>query len=123
MADSLRNSRIGIYECSVVEGRVIKGEYIRSDYIGVFSWDALVSRILPDLKQNNRLRGHQLPVLIASWQLLGSDPSKGTLGISRRSFPQTRRRKVPGSERWEAIIDTSWHAIRVEAERLVEEPG
>ena len=119
MPRPLRNSRLGFYECGIADGVVTKGKYIRGDYIGVFNWDDLVSKIIPDLRQNNRLRGFVYPFLVTSWQLRGSDPSKARLGISRGSLPQPRRKKITATERWEAIIDHSGQAIKVEGRRVV----
>lgn len=118
MAQPLKNSRIGVYECGMAGGLVTKGRYLWGDYVGVFSWDALISRIVPDLKGNSRLRDAQFPVLITSWQLRGHDASKGVLGISRRISPQPRRKKIQGTERWEAVIDSSWRVTKVEGRRL-----
>jgi hypothetical protein len=119
MSQPLQNSRIGIYECTVVDSCVSKGRYIRGDYIGVFTWESLVSKIVPDIIENNRLKGSRYPILITSWQLGGGDPSKGSLGISRRGFPQPRRKRIPKTEHWEAVIDHSGLATRVEGRRLV----
>ena len=119
MPRPLRNSRLGYYECSISDGVVTKGKYIRGDYVGVFNWDALVSEIIPDLRWNNRLMASEYPILVVSWQLRGSDPSRGTLGISRASFPRPRRYKIKATERWEAVIDHLNQAMRVEGERVV----
>ncbi len=75
MPKPLKDSRIGVYKCTIVNGFVSKGDYIRGDYIGVFTWDDLVSRIIPDLRQN-RLKGSEYPVLITSWRLQEGDLSK-----------------------------------------------
>ncbi|MCH8185418.1 MAG: hypothetical protein IH862_04880, partial [Chloroflexi bacterium] len=104
---------------------VAKGDKrsIYGDYIGVFNWDEFKSKIIPDLKKNNRLRGSEFPVLMISWRLRGRDPSKGPLAITRRSFPQPPRRKIPETEQWEAVIeviDDSWRVTRVEGRRLVD---
>ena len=120
MPEPLRNSRIGLYECSIDEGKVAKGRYIRGDYVGVFTWADLISKIIPDLEQNDRIRGFTYPILVISWRLRGDDPSKGSLGISRRSNPQPRRRKIPRTERWEAVIDDSGLATRVVGQKLVD---
>jgi hypothetical protein len=122
MPKPLKNSRFGVYECSIAGGLVTKGNYRYGNYGGVINWDEFIYKIIPDIKQNDRLRDCQFPVLITSWTLRGSDPSRGPLGISRRSFPQPPRRKIPETELWEAVIeviDHSWRVTKVAGQRLV----
>ena len=119
MPGSLRNSRLGFYTCSIADGVVTKGKHLRGDYVGVFNWNDLVSKIIPDLIEYRRIDTSDYPVLLVSWQLRGTDLSKGPLGISRGSFTQPRRKKIPGTERWEAVIDHLGQAMRVERERVV----
>ena len=125
MPKPLKNSRIGIYECGIAGGVVTERDKhsIYGAYIGASTWAEFKSEIIPDLKKYNRLRDSEFPVLITSWRLRGSDPSKGPLGITRRSFPQPPRRKIPETEQWEAVIeviDDSWRVTRVEGRRLVD---
>lgn len=119
MPKPLRNRRIGIYRCGIVNGMVSKGRRLRGDYVGVFNWDDLISRIIPDLRDNTRVGISDYPVPIASWQLRGTDPSKGVLGISRKSSPQPRREKIPETERWEAVVYDTGRALRVEGRKVV----
>jgi hypothetical protein len=121
VARTLRNSRIGVYECSIsANGIVTKGRYIRGDYISVFNWDNFNEKILPDYLRNNRLRGATFPVLVASWQLEGTDPSKGVLGLSRKSLNLAPRKKRLGSEQWEAVIDSFGNSYMVKGKTAIE---
>ncbi len=131
-----KNSRIGVYKCTIVNGFVSKGEYIRGDYIGVFTWDDLISRIIPDLRQY-RLEISQYPVLITSWRLQQGDPSKpmpmpaphqklngksagGLRNLKRMLGLPIRRKKNPGTETWEAVVYDTGQAIKVIGNKLVD---
>ncbi|MCI0439260.1 MAG: hypothetical protein L0177_09040 [Chloroflexi bacterium] len=120
MPRSLRNSRIGFYECSIGPNKAIsKGKYIRGCYVGVFNWDDLISKIIPDLMENKRIPVDKYPVLIISWQLRGGDPSSLGIPISRRPIPPARRKRIAASEHWEAVVYQTGLAVRVEGDRLV----
>lgn len=137
MPRPLRDSRIGVYECNIVDRSIIKGSYICGDYIGVFTWDYLISAVIPDLRQKKTARWpFQYPVLIASWRLQQGDPAKplpipvshGKLNISRVGLAKAkrmvglpvRRKKNPRTETWEAVVDESGCAIRVVGRRLAD---
>lgn len=139
MSRPLKNSRIGVYKCSIVNGFVskVKGGRIRGDYIGVFTWDDLISRIIPDLRQN-RLKGSEYPVLVTSWRLQKGDPSKplpitvprnrltvkaagGLRNFKRMVGMPVRRKKDPRTETWEAVVYDTGRAIKVVGQRLVEQ--
>ena len=139
MPKPLKDSRIGIYKCSIVNGFVskVKGGYVRGDYIGVFTWDDLVSRIIPDLRQN-RLKGSEYPILITSWRLQEGDPSKplpmpvpsqkltvksagGVRGLKRILGLPVRRKKNPRTETWEAVVYDTGQAIKVIGKKLVDQ--
>ncbi len=137
MPKPLKNSRIGVYKCTMVNGFVSRGEYIRGNYIGVFTWDDLVSRIIPDLRQN-RLKGSEYPVLITSWRLQEGNLSKplpmtvprnrltvkaagGLRNLKRMVGMPVRRKKDPRTETWEAVVDGTGRAIKVVGQRLIEQ--
>ena len=134
MPKPLKNSRIGVYKCTVVNGFVSKGEYIRGNYIGVFTWDDLISRIIPDLRQY-RLEISQYPVLITSWRLQQGDPSKSMPDPSQKLTAKSaggvrnmkkmlgwpiRRKKDPRTESWEAVVYDTGQAIKVIGKKLVD---
>jgi hypothetical protein len=130
-----KDSRIGVYKCTIVNGFVSKGDYIRGDYIGVFTWDDLVYRIIPDLRQY-RLRGSEYPVLITSWRLREGDPPKpipipaphqklnvksvGVRDLKRMFGLPVRRKKDPRSETWEAVVYATGRAVKVVGQKLVD---
>ena len=137
MPKPLKNSRIGVYKCTIVNGLVSKGDPIRYDYIGVFTWDGLVSRIIPDLIRQNRLKGSEYPILITSWRLQEGDPSKplpmpvppqkltvksagGVRNLKRIVGLPVRRKKNPRTETWEAVVDDTGRAIKVIGQKLVD---
>ncbi len=134
MPKPLKNSRIGVYECTITNGAVSKGKPIRYDYKGVFTWDDLISNIIPDLRQNCRLEISQYPVLITFWRLQKGNPPKPksgaqatktngslTLYALRRQFGiPLRRTKDPQSETWEAVVYDTGRAIKVIGQKLVD---
>lgn len=130
MSEPLKNSRIGVYSCTVTNGLVTKGKYIRGDYIGVFTWDDLISRIIPDLRQY-RLEVSQYPVLITSWQLQVVDrpkPARTPVGQHKLTSTGLRdlkamldmpvRKKNPRTETWEAVVDSTGRAFKVIDQRI-----
>lgn len=121
----------------MVNGFVSKGEYIRGDYIGIFTWDDLISRIIPDLRQY-RLEISQYPVLIASWRLQQGDPPKpmpmpvlqqkltvksagGVREAKRIIGMPIRRKKDPHTEIWVAVVDSTGRAFKVVGQRIIEQ--
>ena len=121
MTSRIRNSRIGMYECDISpDGTIKKGHYIRGDYIGVFNWDDLVNKIIPDVIDNDRIPRDKYPVLIASWQLRGSRPSRSVpFAISVIGMNYPRRKKIEDTQQWEAVLYISGEVQRVEGHRLV----
>lgn len=139
MPKPLKDSRIGVYKCTIANGFVskVKGGYIRGDYIGVFTWDDLISRIIPDLRQY-RLEISQYPVLITSWRLQQGAPSKpmpmpaphqklngksagGLRNLKRMLGMPVRCKKDPRTETWEAVVDSTGRAVKVVGQRLIEQ--
>jgi len=133
----LKNSRIGVYECSIANGCVTKGRYICGYYIGMFTWDHFISEIIPDLRQY-RLTGSEYPILITSWRLQEGDPSKpipmpvlpqkltiksaGGLRNSKKMLGlPVRRKKNPSTETWEAVVDHTGRVIKVVGQRLADQ--
>jgi hypothetical protein len=130
MPKKLRNSRYGVYECDITEGLITKGRYITGDYIGVFTWDDLITEIIPDIREAKQAGWvFEYPVLVASWRLQTSGPpnplstpvGEGKLTISRAGLQNVkrmlglplRRHKDPRTETWEAVVDASDRAIKV----------
>jgi len=133
----LKDSRIGVYKRTIANGFVNKGEYIRGDYIGVFTWNDLIARIIPDLKQN-RLKPSDYPVLITSWQLKPGNPSKpmpmpaprnkltvkaagGKRNLKKMLGMPVGRKKDPRTEIWEAVVDSTDRAFKVVGQRIIEQ--
>ena len=139
MPKPLRDSKYGVYKCTVVDGFVskVKGGYIRGDHIGVFTWDQLIDNIIPDFIQNRRLEISQYPVLITSWRLKQGDPPKpipmpetphkltlksagGKRKAKRMLGLPLKRKKAPGSETWQAVVYSDGRAVKVIGQRLAE---
>ena len=121
MTNQIRDARIGMYECEIDENeRICKGRYLRGQYIGVFNWDDFLQSIVPDLFENNRLRGAKFPILIVSWQLRGSTAIfRGPLALSRRSMNPRRRKKIDATDNWEAVLFAQDCIRRVKGRKLV----
>jgi len=138
MPKTLKGSRIGIYKCTIANGFVSKDKpgYLRGEYIGVFTWDDLVSRIIPDLRKY-RLKASDYPVLITSWRLrAGALPKSLPMNVAPQKFTvkamgglrnlkkmlgmPVRRKKDPLSETWEAVVDSSDRAFKVVGQRIIE---
>ncbi len=137
MPKPLKDSRIGVYKCTIVNGLVSKGEYIRGYYIGVFKWDQLISNIIPDLKQY-RLEVSQYPVLITLYRLQHGDHPKplsiivpsqkltvksagGVRNAKRMLGMPVSRKKDPRTETWEAVVYDTGRVIKVVGQRLIEQ--
>lgn len=137
MSKPLKDSRIGVYQCTIVNGLVSKGEYIRGYYIGVFTWDQLISNIIPDLKQY-RLKGFEYPILITSWMLQEGAPTEplprlvpsrkltlksagGVRAMKKILGLPVSRKKNPRTETWEAVVYDTSHAVKVIGKKLVEQ--
>ncbi len=134
MPRPLKDSRIGIYECTITNGLVSKDKPIRYDYKGVFTWDDLISNIIPDLRQNRRLQISQYPVLITSWRLQKGDLSKPKPGaqttktngsltvyaLRRQVGIPLKRKKDPRSETWEAVVYETGRAVKIRGHKLMD---
>lgn len=121
MTRQLKSARIGVYECTLNGNFVSKGKWVKG-YYGLFRDDLLDSMIIPDIKAAKRAGWNfEFPVLIVSYYLSGGDMPKplakplgklsvksagGVTRLRRMIGIPVRRKKIPNTETWEAVIDT-----------------
>lgn len=133
MAKQLKSTRIGIYECNLDGNSILKGKWVKG-YYGLFSNDLIDFKILPDLQEAKHAGwDFEFPVLIVSYYLGRGDlpkplprpPGKltvksagGIIKLRRMVGIPIRRKKIPRTEVWEAVIDARGQAFKVEGHKL-----
>lgn len=139
MTKQLKSARIGIYECHLVGSFISKGKWVKGYYgllplVELLGDNPLDSRILKDLKDAKRAAwDFEFPVLIVSYSLGRGDIPKplprppgtlsvksagGVVALRRIVGIPIRRKKIPKTETWEALIDTQGQVFEVEGYKL-----
>jgi len=129
------SARIGVYECSLNGNVISKGKWVKG-YYGLFSHGVIDSNILPDLQEAKRAGwSFQFPVLIVSYNLGKGDLPKplpkpsakltvksagGVIRLRRMVGIPIRRKKIPGTEAWEVVINAQGRVFRVEGYKLTQ---
>jgi len=129
-----KSVRIGIYQCHLQGSLISKGKWI-TGYYGLFRDDILNSKIIPELQDAKRAgRDFKFPVLIVSYYLDKGDPPKplpkpsgkltvksvGGLNRLRRMIGvPVRRKKIPHTEIWQAVVDRDGQAFKVQGHKLI----
>jgi len=133
MTRQLKSARIGIYECKLSRSFVSKGRWIKG-YYGLFRRDLIDSMIMPDLKDAKRASwDFEFPVLVVSYYLGSGDLPKplkrspklkegetamGVVTLRRMLDIPARRKKIPKTETWEAVISFQGQVFEVQGHKL-----
>lgn len=133
MAKQLKSARIGVYECHLDRSFISKGKWI-TGYYGLYRDALLDSMIIPDLKDAKGAGwDFEFPLLVVSYYLGRGDSSKplprpqgkltvksagGVIKLRRMVGIPIRRKKIPETETWEAVIDSQGQAFEVVGHKL-----
>ena len=131
--DAHKSTRIGIYECHLEGCLISKGKWVKG-YYALFHDDLLHSTVIPDLKDAKRAGwDFEFPVLVVSYYLGSGDPARplpkpvgrlsvrssgGIIALRRMLGIPVRRKRIPHTETWEAVIDAEGRVLEVEGHRL-----
>ena len=128
-----KSARIGVYQCRLDGSFISKGKWIKG-YYGLFREDILHSRVIPDLVDAKRAGwDFDFPVLVVSYYLGKGDAPKplprpsgkltvqsagGVNRLRRMVGLPVRRKKIPRTETWEAVIDAQGQVFKVQGRKL-----
>lgn len=143
MPKNLKSARISIYECNISGNSISKGKWVKGYYgllplVQLLGDSPLESAIIKDLESAKSIcNGFDFPVLVVSHYLGSGDLSKplprppgsltiksvgGLINLKRIVGIPIRRKKIPKTERWEALIDRERRVIKLEGHRLRFDP-
>ena len=128
-----KSARIGVYQCRLDGNFISKGKWV-TGYYGLFREDILHSKVIPDLQDAKRVGwDFDFPVLVVSYSLGKGDPPKplprppgkltvksagGVNRLRRMVGVPVRRKKIPKTETWEAVIDAKGQISKVQGHKL-----
>jgi hypothetical protein len=138
--DSFKSARTTIYECSINENLILKGKWIKGYYgilplVQLLGDNPLESAIINDLKDKKITdNDFDYPVLVISYYLGSGNPPKpllkpqgaltiksagGLIRLKRMVSIPVRRKKIPKTEKWQAVIDKEGNVIKIEGNKLI----